>query len=83
MIKAKIHIMLKDGVLDPQGSAVKKALANLEYRGIAEVRFGKYLEITLEGNELSRAGSEVNRMCREFLANPVLENYAYELEVIE
>jgi phosphoribosylformylglycinamidine synthase len=78
-MKAKIKITLKNGVLDPQGKAIQNALGSLGFSGIDEVRQGKYIEIDLKEMDEARARDQVERMCRELLANLVIENYSYEL----
>jgi phosphoribosylformylglycinamidine synthase subunit PurS len=79
-MKARVHVSLKTGVLDPQGKAIGNALASLGFTGVGEVRQGKLIEIELEGGDLAAARQKVEAMCRELLANPVIENYAIELE---
>ena len=78
-MKAKIRITLKNGVLDPQGKAIQNALGSLGFSGIDEVRQGKYIELDLAESDEARAKAQVERMCRELLANLVIENYSYEL----
>jgi phosphoribosylformylglycinamidine synthase len=78
-MRAKIRITLKTGVLDPQGKAIQNALGALGFAGIEEVRQGKYIEVDLKETDEARARAEVERMCRELLANLVIENYSYEL----
>jgi len=78
-MKALIKITLKGGVLDPQGKAIQNALAGLGFTGVNEVRQGKYIEVDLAEVDLARARELVERMCKELLANTVIENYAYEL----
>jgi phosphoribosylformylglycinamidine synthase len=78
-VKAKIHITLKTGVLDPQGKAVQHALAGLGYRGIDDVRQGKYIELDLNETDPAQARDSVERMCRDLLANTVIENYTIDL----
>ena len=78
-MKARIRITLKDGVLDPQGKAIHNALASLGFSGIEEVRQGKYIEVELKETDEAKARAEVERMCRDLLANLVIENYSYEL----
>jgi phosphoribosylformylglycinamidine synthase subunit PurS len=78
-MKALIKITLKGGVLDPQGKAIQNALAGLGFNGVNEVRQGKYIEVDLAEADLARARELVERMCKELLANTVIENYAYEL----
>lgn len=79
-MKAKIHITLKNGVLDPQGKAISGALGHLGFQGIGDVRQGKYIEIQLDGADKKKAHDEVDSMCRKLLANTVIENYNFELE---
>lgn len=78
MIKVKIHITLKEGVLDPQGKAVQGSLNTLGYQSVEEVRMGKYLELTLANDE--NVAEQVEEMCEKLLANPVIENYHYTVE---
>ncbi len=79
-MKARIRVTLKNGVLDPQGKAIANALGHLGFEGVREVRHGKYIEVTLDTADADAARAEVERMCRELLANPVMENYHFELE---
>lgn len=78
-MKARIHVSLKEGVLDPQGKAIGNALASLGFSGIGEVRQGKLIEIELNETDPVQARAEVEAMCRQLLANPVIEDYAIEL----
>ncbi|CDQ20624.1 phosphoribosylformylglycinamidine synthase subunit PurS [Halobacillus karajensis] len=78
MHKVKIHITLKEGVLDPQGKAVQNSLQSLEYNNVQDVRVGKYMEVYLEESE--NLESQIDRMCDQLLANPVIENYTYTIE---
>jgi len=80
MIKAKVSVTLKPSVLDPQGKTVKSALESLGFRGLQDVRMGKYIELELEGQDLSSARREVERMCQKLLANPVVETYHVEVD---
>jgi phosphoribosylformylglycinamidine synthase PurS subunit len=79
-MKARIRITLKNGVLDPQGKAIEHALAALGIAGIEDVRQGKYIEVKLEEQDEAAAHQKLERMCKDLLANTVIENYAYELE---
>lgn len=79
-MKAKIHITLKPGVLDPQGKAVGHALEALGFDGLGDVRQGKYIEIDLAGSDADEAKTQVDAMCRQLLANMVIENYEIEIE---
>jgi phosphoribosylformylglycinamidine synthase PurS subunit len=79
-VKAKVHITLKDGVLDPQGKAIEHALAMLGFAGVNEVRQGKYLELDLDESDEAAALKTVDDMCRRLLANTVIEDYRIEVE---
>ena len=75
-MKAKITITLKPGLLDAQGKTIKGALDSLGFKGIDEVRVGKYVEVELGGERSAAAARrEVERMCRKLLTNPVIEHY--------
>jgi len=80
-MKARIYVTLKPSVLDPQGKAIHHAVENIGYRGISDVRQGKYFEVTLDGG-LSKedARLEIERIARDVLANPVIEDYRVELD---
>ncbi|MBL6959107.1 MAG: phosphoribosylformylglycinamidine synthase subunit PurS [Rhodospirillales bacterium] len=78
-MKAKIHVTLKNGVLDPQGKAVQHALGSLGFTGVDDVRQGKYIEIDLEGSDPEKARGDVEEMCKQLLANTVIENYSIEI----
>jgi phosphoribosylformylglycinamidine synthase PurS subunit len=77
-MKARIHITLKAGVLDPQGKAIGHALGNLGFDGVTEVRQGKFIEIELAETDRTRAQANLEAMCKQLLANTVIENYAIE-----
>ncbi|MGR3540078.1 MAG: phosphoribosylformylglycinamidine synthase subunit PurS [Hasllibacter sp.] len=76
-MKAKVTVMLKDGVLDPQGAAVRRALGSLGFDGVEGVRQGKVIELDLADGTTEEA---VDGMCRQLLANTVIESYRIELE---
>jgi phosphoribosylformylglycinamidine synthase subunit PurS len=78
-MKARIRITLKNGVLDPQGKAIEHALSALGIGGVNDVRQGKYIEVKLEETNEAKARETVERMCKDLLANTVIENYSYEL----
>jgi phosphoribosylformylglycinamidine synthase len=78
-MKARVTVTLKTGVLDPQGKAIEHALASLGFEGVNEVRQGKYIEVDLAETDETRARELVERICKDLLANTVIENYAYEL----
>jgi len=78
-MKAKVHVTLKTGVLDPQGKAIGHALGNLGFAGVGDVRQGKYIEIELAEKDRAKAEAAVKQMCEKLLANTVIENYTVEL----
>ena len=79
-MKARVHVTLKPGVLDPQGKAIAGALASLGFDGVGEVRQGKVIDLEIDGADQAEARSRVEAMCRKLLANTVIEDYAIELE---
>jgi phosphoribosylformylglycinamidine synthase PurS subunit len=80
-MKAHVYVTLKKTVLDPQGQAIHNALRKMRYAGIADVRQGKYFELTLDdGLAEAAAHAEVDRIAREVLTNPVIEEYSFRLE---
>jgi phosphoribosylformylglycinamidine synthase len=78
-VKARVHITLKNGVLDPQGKAVQNALSSLGFAGVKDVRQGKFIEIELTETDKDAAKASVEQMCKTLLANTVIENYQVEL----
>lgn len=78
-MKAKIHVTLKQGILDPQGKAVEQALSVLGFKNAVNVRVGKYVELDLDEQDRIRAEAEVKSMCEKVLANPIIEEYRFEL----
>lgn len=78
-MKARVHVMLKDGVLDPQGDAVKHALGTLGFSGVEAVRQGKVIELDLAATDTVAAEAEVKAMCEKLLANTVIEKYTVEI----
>ena len=80
-MKAKVYVSLKSGVLDPQGKAIQHSVELLGYSGIADVRQGKYFEIALDGSvDDSQARDSVDKIAREVLSNPIIEDYRVEIE---
>jgi phosphoribosylformylglycinamidine synthase subunit PurS len=78
-MKARIKITLKTGVLDPQGKAIQNALGGMGVAGVQEVRQGKYIEVDLAERDEAKARAAIEKMCKDLLANTVIENYSYEL----
>ena len=79
-MRVKIFISFKEGVLDPQGKAVERSLHSLGYQEVRDVRMGKYLEIELEASSREAAQARIREMCDKLLANPVIEDYRFEIE---
>ena len=78
-MKARVTVMLKEGVLDPQGEAVKHALNSLEYKKVKSVRQGKVIEIELDETFQEKANESIQEMCEKLLANTVIESYEIEI----
>ena len=78
-MKAKIHVTLKEGILDPQGKAIEHALESLGFKNAENVRVGKYMEFDLKEADKSKAEQAVKSMCEKLLANTIIEEYRYEL----
>jgi phosphoribosylformylglycinamidine synthase len=78
-LKAKVHVTLKNGVLDPQGKAVQHALAGLGFSGVEDVRQGKFIELELSETDSAKAEAQAEEMCKKLLANTVIENYTVEI----
>ena len=79
-MRVKIFISFKEGVLDPQGKAVERSLHSLGYQEVRDVRMGKYLEIEIEASSREAAQARIREMCDKLLANPVIEDYKFEIE---
>jgi phosphoribosylformylglycinamidine synthase subunit PurS len=80
-MKAKVYVSLKSGVLDPQGKAIQHSIELLGYSGISDVRQGKYFEIALDGSvDNATARDSVEKIAREVLSNPIIEDYRVEIE---
>jgi len=78
-MKARVHVYLKNGVLDPQGKAISTALDHLGFDGVDNVRQGKLIELELAEKDRVKAQKNVDQMCQKLLANMVIENYSIEL----
>ena len=77
-MKARVKVILKTGVLDPQGKAIEGALSHLGFDGVEHVRQGKYFEIELAEKDKAKAEAQVKAMCEKLIANTVIENYVIE-----
>lgn len=81
MYKVKVYVTLRESVLDPQGNAVKGSLHNLSFHEVADVRIGKYMELTIEKSDRN-VEEVVKEMCEKLLANTVIEDYRYDIEEV-
>ena len=79
-MKARVHITLKNGVLDPQGKAIGMSLNDLGFSSVGDVRQGKYIEIDLNETDAAKAKADLEAMCEKLLANTVIENYVIDLD---
>jgi len=80
---AKVFVTLRPSVLDPAGVAVKSGLRQLGYDNVEQVRIGKYMEITIISRDEGKARQDLNQICSQMLANPVIENYRFDLIEVE
>jgi phosphoribosylformylglycinamidine synthase subunit PurS len=79
-MKAKIIVMPKRTVLDPQGKTVKRALESMSFKGIKDVRVGKFIEVELEGGSETEVQRKIDEACHKLLSNPVIEEYSLEIQ---
>jgi phosphoribosylformylglycinamidine synthase PurS subunit len=80
VIKARVTVTLKNGVLDPQGKAIEGALGSLGFEGVGHVRQGKVFDLSLEGTDKVKAEEDLKAMCEKLLANTVIENYTIAID---
>jgi phosphoribosylformylglycinamidine synthase len=78
--RARVYVTLKEGILDPQGKTVLRALKSLGYDEVEDLRIGKYMELSLEGEDGDKLEARLLEMCEKLLANPIIENYRVEVE---
>ena len=78
-MKAKIFVTLKNGILDPQGRAIQQSLATLGFNTVEDVRMGKLLEVEVKETDRSKVEATIQSMCQKLLANPVIEDFRYEI----
>lgn len=79
MPKVNVYVTYKQGILDPQGVTVGKALASLDYKNVKSVRIGKFIQLELTGDNKQEVEKEVDQMCQRLLTNPVIEDYTFEV----
>lgn len=77
--QAQIYVTLRPSVLDPAGTAVRSGLKHMGYDNVAQVRIGKYIELTLTAVDEAAAREQLDKICDQLLSNPVIENYRFEL----
>ena len=78
--RVAIDVMLKDGILDPQGKTVEESLPSLGFEGVGAVRVGKHIELVVEASSHEEVASRVEEMSKRFLSNPVIEDFSYRIE---
>jgi phosphoribosylformylglycinamidine synthase subunit PurS len=80
-MNVRVYVTPKQGILDPQGAAVERSLPNLGFEGVSGVRVGKIIDLSIDGAGLSEedARAQVDDMCRKLLANPIIEDYTFEI----
>lgn len=79
MAKAKVYVTLKDGILDPQGQIIGKALKTQGYSDVKNVKVGKFIVLDIEGADETKIKSEVDKISHELLSNPVIESYTFDV----
>jgi phosphoribosylformylglycinamidine synthase PurS subunit len=82
MFEARIHVTLKKSVLDPQGDTVKSGLASLGFSTVHDCRIGKFMVLRLHETDATAAKAKVDEMCRKLLANPVIEEYVFQISEV-
>jgi phosphoribosylformylglycinamidine synthase subunit PurS len=81
--QAQIYVTLRPSVLDPAGTAVQAGLSHMGYNNVEQLRIGKYVELTLTAADEADARQQLDRMCDQLLANPVIENYRFKLTALQ
>ena len=79
MFKANVYVSLKKQVLDPQGKTIQHALHDLGFTGVHSIRYGKFLEVEIDSPSREEASEKLDAICRKLLANPVIEDYRFEI----
>lgn len=80
--QAQIYVTLRPSVLDPAGTAVRSGLTHMGYENVEQIRIGKYIELTLTADSEAIAREQLDRVCDQLLANPVIENYRFDLQTL-
>jgi phosphoribosylformylglycinamidine synthase len=81
--QARIYVTLRPSVLDPAGTAVQSGLKHLGYENVEQIRIGKYIELKLKAESELQAQEQLHKICDQLLANPVIENYRFDLQILE
>ena len=79
MFRVSVYVTPKAGVVDPQGAVVERALPALGHSGVRNIRVGRYITLDLQGDDEAKAKADVDDMCRRLLANPIIEDYRFEV----
>ncbi len=79
MFKVSVYVTPKAGILDPQGATVERALPALGFRGVTDIRVGRFITLLVEGDDESAVRADADAMCRRLLANPIIEDYSFDL----
>jgi phosphoribosylformylglycinamidine synthase PurS subunit len=82
MFRSKVYVTLRKSILDPQGKAVEHAISTLGVKGVSDVRMGKYVEFNVDGKTESDATKATEEVCKKLLANPVMEDFAFEIKKV-
>ena len=82
MFKVKVFVTPKAGISDPQGATIERALPALGFDGVGGIRVGRFITLEVEGADSDLVGKDVDAMCRQLLANPIIEDYRFELEAV-
>ncbi len=77
--KASVYVTPKAGVVDPQGAVVERALPALGHPGVRNIRVGRYITLEVQGDDPAKVGADVDDMCRRLLANPIIEDYRFDV----
>lgn len=79
MLVAEIHITLKELVLDPQGTTLKRSMETMGYKNVDDVRMGKFIQVRFDSDDRKAVEEKVREMCQKILSNPVIEQYSYTI----
>ncbi|MBU2600678.1 MAG: phosphoribosylformylglycinamidine synthase subunit PurS [Actinobacteria bacterium] len=83
MFKVSVYVTPKAGILDPQGATVERALPALGFSGAIDIRVGRFITLLVEGDDESAVRADVDAMCRRLLANPIIEDYSFDLASVD